>query len=67
MLQHPAAIAVDQAARILDCTVRTIWRNLQLPQEAALAGTLLDECFRFGSLTTQLPPAALPTAAELDD
>ncbi len=34
MIQHPAGIAVDDAARKLDCTVRTIWRDLSALQQA---------------------------------
>jgi predicted DNA-binding transcriptional regulator YafY len=34
MIQHPAGIAVDDAARKLDCTVRTIWRDLSALQKA---------------------------------
>jgi predicted DNA-binding transcriptional regulator YafY len=34
MIQHPAGIAVDDAARKLDCTVRTIWRDLSTLQKA---------------------------------
>lgn len=34
MIQHPAGIAVDDAARKLDCTVRTIWRDLNTLQKA---------------------------------
>jgi len=30
IIQHPAGIAVDDAARNVDCTVRTIWRDLQV-------------------------------------
>jgi DeoR/GlpR family transcriptional regulator of sugar metabolism len=35
MIQHPAGIAVDDAAQNLDCTVRTIWRDLQVLQKLA--------------------------------
>lgn len=34
LIDHPAGIAVDDAARKLDCTVRTIWRDLQVLQKA---------------------------------
>jgi predicted DNA-binding transcriptional regulator YafY len=34
MIHHPAGIAVDDAARKLDCTVRTIWRDLAALQKA---------------------------------
>ena len=34
MIQHPAGIAVDDAARKLDSTVRTIWRDLSALQKA---------------------------------
>ena len=34
MIQHPAGIAVDDAARKLGCTVRTIWRDLDVLQKA---------------------------------
>ena len=34
MIQHPAGIAVDNATRKLDCTVRTIWRDLSALQKA---------------------------------
>ncbi|MGH2602768.1 MAG: helix-turn-helix transcriptional regulator [Dehalococcoidia bacterium] len=34
MIQHPAGIAVDDAARKLGCTVRTIWRDLSALQKA---------------------------------
>jgi DeoR/GlpR family transcriptional regulator of sugar metabolism len=30
MIQHPAGIAVEDAARKLSCTVRTIWRDLNV-------------------------------------
>jgi predicted DNA-binding transcriptional regulator YafY len=34
LIDHPAGIAVDDAARKLDCTVRTIWRDLDVLQKA---------------------------------
>jgi predicted DNA-binding transcriptional regulator YafY len=34
MIQSPAGIAVDDAARKLDCTVRTIWRDLRVLEQA---------------------------------
>ncbi len=34
MIQHPAGIAVNDAARKLSCTVRTIWRDLDVLQKA---------------------------------
>ena len=34
MIQGPAGIAVDDAARKLGCTVRTIWRDLRVLQQA---------------------------------
>jgi DeoR/GlpR family transcriptional regulator of sugar metabolism len=30
LINHPAGIAVDDAARKLECTVRTIWRDLDV-------------------------------------
>jgi predicted DNA-binding transcriptional regulator YafY len=34
MIQSPAGIAVDDAARTLDCAVRTIWRDLRVLEQA---------------------------------
>ena len=34
MIQHPAGIAVDDAARELGCAVRTIWRDLRVLEQA---------------------------------
>ncbi len=34
MIQNPAGIAVDDAARKLGCTVRTIWRDLRALEQA---------------------------------
>jgi predicted DNA-binding transcriptional regulator YafY len=34
LIQSPAGIAVDDAAEKLDCTVRTIWRDLQVLERA---------------------------------
>lgn len=34
LIDHPAGIAVDDAARKLGCTVRTIWRDLDVLQKA---------------------------------
>ena len=34
MIQSPAGIAVDDAARKLDCAVRTIWRDLRVLEQA---------------------------------
>src|SRR6266851_1719434 len=34
LIDQPAGIAVDDAARKLDCTVRTIWRDLSALQKA---------------------------------
>jgi hypothetical protein len=34
LIDSPAGIAVDDAAGKLDCTVRTIWRDLQVLQKA---------------------------------
>lgn len=34
MIQHPAGVSVDDAARELGCTVRTIWRDLSALQKA---------------------------------
>jgi predicted DNA-binding transcriptional regulator YafY len=34
LIQSPAGIAVDDAARKLDCTVRTIWRDIQVLERA---------------------------------
>jgi predicted DNA-binding transcriptional regulator YafY len=34
LIDHPAGIAVDDAARELGCTVRTIWRDLDVLQKA---------------------------------
>jgi predicted DNA-binding transcriptional regulator YafY len=34
LIDHPAGIAVDDAARTLGCTVRTIWRDLDVLQKA---------------------------------
>jgi len=34
MIQHPAGVSVDDAARKLGCTVRTIWRDLSTLQNA---------------------------------
>ena len=34
MIQGPAGIAVDDAARKLGCTVRTIWRDLRVLEQA---------------------------------
>lgn len=34
LIENPAGIAVDDAARKLDCTVRTIWRDLSALQKA---------------------------------
>jgi DeoR/GlpR family transcriptional regulator of sugar metabolism len=34
MIQSPAGIAVDDAARKLGCTVGTIWRDLQVLERA---------------------------------
>ncbi|SRR5581483_3611400 len=34
MIQSPAGIAVDDAARKLGCTVRTIWRDLRVLEQA---------------------------------
>ena len=34
LIDHPARLAVDDAARKLDCTVRTIWRDLDVLQKA---------------------------------
>ena len=36
VIQHPAGNVVDDAARKLDCTVRTIWRDLQVLRKAGL-------------------------------
>src|SRR5260370_39915921 len=33
LIDQPAGIAVDDAARKLDCTVRTIWRDLSALQK----------------------------------
>lgn len=33
LIGHPAGIAVDDAARKLDCTLRTIWRDLRVFHE----------------------------------
>ncbi len=41
LIDHPAGIAVDVAARKLECTVRTIWRDLQVLQKAGFP--LYDE------------------------
>jgi len=37
MIQHPAGIAVEDAARKFDCTVRTIWRDLSALQKAGFS------------------------------
>lgn len=34
MIQYPAGIAVDDAARKLECTLRTIWSDLSALQKA---------------------------------
>lgn len=34
MIQHPGGVSVEDAARKLDCTVRTIWRDLSTLQNA---------------------------------
>ena len=34
MIQSPAGVAVDDAARKLDCTIRTIWRDLRVLEQA---------------------------------
>jgi len=34
MIQSPAGVAVDDAARTLGCTVRTIWRDLRVLEQA---------------------------------
>ena len=34
LIDHPAGIAVDDAGRKLDCTVRMIWRDLSALQKA---------------------------------
>jgi predicted DNA-binding transcriptional regulator YafY len=34
LLDRPSGVAVDGAARDLDCTVRTIWRDLRVLQDA---------------------------------
>ena len=34
MIQHPGGVSVDDAARELGCTVRTIWRDLSALQKA---------------------------------
>jgi predicted DNA-binding transcriptional regulator YafY len=34
LIDHPAGIAVEDAARKLDCTVRTIWRDLEVLERA---------------------------------
>jgi predicted DNA-binding transcriptional regulator YafY len=36
LIDHPAGIAVEGAARKLDCTVRTIWRDLDVLQKAGV-------------------------------
>jgi hypothetical protein len=49
MIQRPAGIAVEDAARMLDCTVRT---SLARPQRAAKAQT------KAKSLTDEFPCSA---------
>lgn len=68
MVQHPAGIAVDDAARTLGCTVRTIWRDLSALQKAGFplyddkdadgrrSRWKLEEQFRLG-LPVKLSPA----------
>ncbi len=34
LIDQPAGIAVDDAARKLDCTVRTVWRDLEVLEKA---------------------------------
>src|SRR5258706_11788098 len=34
LIDHPAGIAVEDAARKLGCTVRTIWRDLRVLENA---------------------------------
>ncbi len=46
MIQGPAGIAVDDAARKLECTVRTIWRDLRVLEQAGFP--LYDDKARDG-------------------
>jgi DeoR/GlpR family transcriptional regulator of sugar metabolism len=52
LIDQRAGIAVDDAARKLDCTVRTIWRDLSALQRAG-----------FPSMTTRAPTAAAPSGS----
>ena len=46
MIQSPAGVAVDDAARKLDCAVRTIWRDLRVLEQAGFP--LYDDKSRDG-------------------
>ena len=45
MIEHPHCVTVDEAARDLECTLRTIWRDPNVLQQVGFPAESIDETF----------------------
>ena len=59
MIEHPHCVTVDEAARDLKCTLRTIWRDPNVLQQVGFPAESIDEAF-VQDLRREFPEPAPP-------